>query len=141
MKVFIDTNVILDVVISRKPFNAIAEQIFLLTAKEQLDTSITANSITDIYYFASKSTGDKSKAKEILRVLFSTFNIATIGFDDLSNALELQMNDFEDALLATCAKRSKADYIITRNIKDFVNSPVTAILPDDFISRFFQKDK
>ena len=140
MKVFIDTNVILDAVISRKPFNTIAEQIFLLTAKELFDSSITANSITDIYYLVSKSAGDGVKAKEILRVLFSTFNITTISFDDLNCALELQMNDFEDALLASCAKRAKADYIITRNIKDFVNSPVPPILPVDFISSFFQTD-
>ena len=115
MKVFIDTNIILDAVIARKPFNAMAEQIFLLTAKGQLDASITANSITDIYYFVAKATQDKEKAKEILRVLFSTFHITAISFEYLNDALELEMSDFEDALLATCAKHSKADYIITRN--------------------------
>ena len=136
MKVFIDTNIILDAVLSRKPFSDAAEQIFLLTAKEQIDANITANSITDIYYFVFKSIGNSDKAKEILRVLFSTFNISAIGIDDLNQALELQMKDFEDALISSCAKRSKANYIITRNTKDFVNSPITAIMPDDFIKRF-----
>jgi predicted nucleic acid-binding protein len=137
MKVFIDTNIILDAVLSRKPFNNVAEQIILLSAKEQIDSFITANSITDIYYFVFKSTRNSDKAKEILRVLFTTFNISAIGIDDLNNALELPMKDFEDALLSCCAKRSKADYIITRNVKDFVNSPIVAILPEDFIKKIF----
>ncbi len=52
-------------------------------------------------------------------------------------ALALPMNDFEDALLAHCAKRVKADYIITRNVKDFINSPVNAISPKEFLPHFF----
>jgi len=47
------------------------------------------------------------------------------------------MPDYEDALIATCARHTKMDYIITRNIKDFANSPVPPIAPDNFIAKFF----
>ncbi|MEG6566304.1 PIN domain-containing protein [Thermoanaerobacterium saccharolyticum] len=54
------------------------------------------------------------------------------GFD-CKKALKLPMEDYEDVLLAACAKRRKMECIITRNIKDFVNSPVRAVLPGDFL--------
>mgnify|MGYP002627347932 CR=1 FL=1 len=46
------------------------------------------------------------------------------------------MNDFEDAVQASCAKKHFIDLIITRNVKDFTNSPVYAIIPDDFLNEF-----
>jgi len=51
------------------------------------------------------------------------------------------MNDYEDALLSHCAKRVKADFIITRNTADFTNSPVNAISPVEFLSRHNRKRK
>ena len=133
MKILIDTNVILDAIIKREPFDVSAGQIFIMAAGEKFNATITANSITDIFYIVSKSYGNKEKAKELLRGLFETFDICSISYEDLNNALEMEMRDFEDALIVACAKRLKCDYIITRNIKDFENSTVPTILPDDFL--------
>jgi hypothetical protein len=47
------------------------------------------------------------------------------------------MSDYEDALIATCANRNKVDWIISRNTKDFINLPVPAITPEDFLTKFF----
>lgn len=49
------------------------------------------------------------------------------------------MRDYEDALLATCAKRRKLDLIITRNLKDFAESPIKAVTPDDVLAKFFKR--
>lgn len=49
------------------------------------------------------------------------------------DALAAPMKDYEDALVAACAARNKIGYIVTRNIKDYEQSKVPAILPDDFL--------
>ena len=57
---------------------------------------------------------------------------------DVTEAFSLAMDDFEDALFAQCAKRVRADYIVTRNTKDFVDSPAPSVEPDDFLDKFFK---
>ena len=134
MKVLIDTNVILDVLAKRLPFYSHAEKIFFLAAEEKIEALITASSVTDIYYLIRKHLKDSKEAKLTLLKLFTLFQIVDVTGDDCKKALELNVSDYENALLATCARREKVEYIITRNIKDFTSSPVPAILPDRFIS-------
>lgn len=136
MKVLIDTNVIIDAITGRAPYNTAAEQIFLLAAKDIISASITASAVTDIYYLIKKHFNAAGKAKEVLRTIFALFNVIDVGKSDCEKALELPMADYEDALLACCAKRTKADCIITRNIKDFTASPVKAMEPNEFLAIF-----
>lgn len=136
MNVLIDTNVILDVLAKRSPFYENAEKIFFLVAEEKITASITANSVTDIYYLIRKHLKSLEEAKLVLLKLFTLFQIIDVTGEDCEKALELDISDYEDALLVTCAQRSKVEYIITRNIKDFVNSPIPSISPGDFISMY-----
>jgi predicted nucleic acid-binding protein len=134
MKVLIDTNVILDAVISRTPHHVSAEKLFLLAAEDKLNAAITASSVIDIYYLLHKHLHDADQAKQVLLKLFSLFEFLDVTGNDCEKALSMPMSDYEDALLATCAKRMKLDLIITRNLKDFAESPVKAIAPDDFLA-------
>lgn len=136
MNVLIDTNVILDAVAKRLPFNDNAEKIFYLVAEEKFTASITANSVTDIYYLIRKHLKSSKEAKLVLLKLFSLFQIVDVTGADCEKALELNISDYEDALVVTCAQRSKMDYIITRNMKDFTNSPIPSIAPENFITMF-----
>jgi len=135
MNVLIDTNVILDAVMNREPFAASAQSIFIKAAEDKISASITANSVTDIYYLVRKHLQDTDKAKRVLHKLFSLFDILDIGKSDCVKALGLKMNDYEDALIAVCAKKNKCDLIITRNEKDFIHSSVKAVCPDDFLKK------
>ena len=137
MNVLIDTNVILDAVMTRAPHHVSAEKLFLLTAEDKLNAAITASSVTDIYYLLHKHLHDADQTKQVLLKLFSLFEVLDVTGSDCEKALSMPMNDYEDALLATCAKRRKLDLIITRNLKDFAESPVKAIAPDDFLSNYF----
>lgn len=137
MNVLIDTNVILDAVTGRAPFNENAKKIFLLAAEDKINASITANSVTDIYYLTRKHLQDTEEAKIVLLKLFTLFKILDVTGADCEKALELNVSDYEDSLIATCARRNKADWIISRNTKDFSNSPVPAITPNDFLTKFF----
>lgn len=136
MNVLIDTNVVLDALMSRAPFNALAERLFTMVAEDNLNASITASSVTDIYYLLNKHLRDIQQAKEALSNLFSLFNILDVTQNDCEKALMLPMEDYEDALIATCAKRKRIEFIITRNPKDFNESPVAAITPDDFFAYY-----
>lgn len=137
MNVLIDTNVILDAVTGRSPFNTNAEKIFLLAAEDKVSACITANSVTDIYYLTRKHLQSIEEAKIILLKLFAIFQILDVSGADCEKALELNMSDYEDALIATCGKHAKSEWIITRNIRDFINSPVPAIDPEDFLTEPF----
>lgn len=133
MNVLIDTNVMLDAMLSRSPFSEAAQTIFIWAAEEKIQACITASSVTDIYYLLHKHIHDNERCRQEISKIVMLFKVLDVYGTDCKNALELQMTDYEDALLATCAKRFKMEYIITRNVKDFVGSPVQAILPDDFI--------
>lgn len=137
MNVLIDTNVILDALIGRTPHDASAEKLFLLVAEDKLNASITASSVTDIYYLLNKHLHDTYQAKQVLLKLFSLFEVLDVTGSDCEKALDMSMNDYEDALLATCAIRRKLELIITRNLRDFANSPIKAITPDDFLANYF----
>lgn len=139
MDVLIDTNVILDVLAKRYPFYEKAEKIFFLVAEEKITASITASSVTDIYYLIHKHLKDSQAAKMVLLKLFTLFQIINVTGEDCERALGLDISDYEDALLVTCAQKSNIEYIITRNIKDFVNSPISAISPEDFITSYLGK--
>ena len=131
--VLIDTNVILDYVLKREPFanDALAcmERLFGAKAKVYL----TASTITDIYYLTNKALHDKEKSKDVIAKLLNAFQIAGVDKADCLNALSLPMTDYEDALVSTCAKKVRAEFIITRNLSDYKNSPVAAIAPADYL--------
>lgn len=137
MNVLIDTNVILDILGKREPFVRHSSAILILAAKGKLSASITANTVTDIYYLMKKYLQNPEAIKNALLGLMEVTDVVDVTKADCIKAFDLLMNDYEDALLAHCAKRVKTDYIITRNAKDFSNSPVNAIVPEDFLSRFF----
>jgi len=135
MVILIDTNVILDCLISRKPFTAVAESILRFCFEEKCKGYIAAHSVTNIFYITRKyfSTADR---KKMLIGLCEFIEIAAIRKKQVIDAL-LNENfaDLEDRLQVECASEINADYIITRNISDFKDSPVPAILPEDFLEK------
>ena len=133
MKVLIDTNVLIDALTSREPWNKSAEQIFLFAANNSANMYISASEATDIYYFIRKYCHDTASAKRTMEKLYSLFGILDVMKEDCIQALASPVKDYEDAVLCEVAIRSGMDYIVTRNIKDYANSRVQAVLPDDFI--------
>ncbi len=138
IKAVFDTNVIIDYLSDRAPFADTAEKLFDICERGDVRGVLTASAATDIYYIMRKLAG-REKAIEGLKLLLSVFEVADVGKSDLLRAMELSMSDFEDALVAVCAKRVKAECIITRDKDDFSKSPILAISPEDFLSHFFPK--
>ena len=133
MKVLIDTNVIIDILEKREPFFQDSYRVIQLGLEGEIDASISAGAVTDVYYIINQSLRDVNKAKEKIFVLTSLVNICKTTPDDILNALTLFIPDFEDAVVSAIAKNNKMDFIITRNEADFINSPVNAITPAQFL--------
>ena len=134
MKVLIDTNIILDVLCKRPDFYKDSAKVFKLCEVKRISGVISALSIPNIMYILRKEL-DSEKTKEILDNLSLIFSIADLKADDLKKAADMQFKDYEDAVQSACAARIKANYIITRNIRDFAMSKVAAIKPTELLER------
>ena len=75
------------------------------------------------------------KIEEVYKTLRLIFEFVDLSVSDLSHAVEMQWQDFEDAVQSATAERLHADYIITRNVRDFNKSKVLALTPSELLSR------
>ena len=132
MRILADTNVIIDALTSREPWNKSAEEIFLMAANHTIEMYITASSATDIYYLIRKHLHNIEAAKMIMGKLYSLTGILEVTADDM-DALASAISDYEDAVVEKVASRKDMDYIVTRNIKDYQAGGTKIILPDDFV--------
>ena len=135
MVILIDTNIILDYLISRKPFTDTAESVLRFCFEEKCKGYIAAHSVTNIFYITRRhfSTADR---KRMLIELCEFIEIAGIQKRQVIDALLYEdFADLEDRLQIECAREVNADYIITRSTSDFRASPIQAILPEDFLEK------
>ena len=122
--------------------SCVQEKIFLKESSKvwkyceinKLDGYISAISVPNIVYILRKELTPE-KTQQIIEQLFLIFGVVDLKADDLKKAAAMKMFDYEDALQVASAARIKADFIITRNIKDFVNSKITAIKPSELLDR------
>lgn len=134
MKILVDTNVVIDALTSREPWNESAEKIFLMAANHIIDLYITASSATDIYYLIRKHLHSAETAKQIMGKLYSLIGILEVTGNDCLEALASPISDYEDAVVEKVASRKELDYIVTRNTKDYQAGNTKIILPDDFVN-------
>lgn len=134
MKILIDTNVILDVLCNRQDFVDDSLKVFKYCEANQITGYVSALSIPNIVYIMRKEL-DSEKIKEILTTLTSIFTVVDLRESDLLKAADMDFSDYEDALQSVCATRTKVNFIVTRNIKDFKNSTVPAIKPSELFDR------
>lgn len=135
MRVYLDTNVILDALATRKPWNEYAEKILEYASIGMIQTNISASSATDIYYILRKHTNDAQIAKKQLEKLFQIVSVLEVSQEDCINALASNIADYEDAVIEQIVKRHKLDCIVTRNLKDFKNASVKYIAPDQLLAQ------
>ena len=131
MKVLIDTNVALDILLKRQDYaNAFA--VFKLAEGKIISGSISASAITDIFFLSKNDLG-KRPAKEALKKILSVFKPATVTDGHIYQALDLDWNDFEDSVQYIVGESFSADYIITRNVQDFASGSIPAVTPEQFL--------
>ncbi len=133
MKVLFDTNVILDVLMDRKPFADSSSLLLSKVETSEIDGLLCSTTITTIYYLLSKALG-KEEAKKHIDTLMSLFEIAAVNRIVLEEAVHSKFSDFEDAVLHEAGSHSGAEHIVTRNIQDFKHSKLPVSSPDEMLS-------
>ena len=138
MRVLIDTNIALDVLLKRTPHYEKSAKVLVLSEKREIDAYISASSVTDIYYITRKALKDKSAVIDLLRKLVNVVNIADVTGDIVHKALELGWDDFEDSIQYVAGENLLIEYIITRNPQDFESSAISAVTPENFLKHIFR---
>jgi predicted nucleic acid-binding protein len=132
-KVFVDTNVILDIFLKREPFFEDSQQLVVELPGKKFMPFISSSSVTDIYYICKKAGIEKEVILEKFKELLKTFEVLIINKDSINNAILSDMKDFEDAVQMMACKIEKIDLIITRNKKDFENEWIEVQTPEEFL--------
>lgn len=134
MRLLIDANILLDVLQNRQPYAADSAKIWKLCETAQDLGFVTALSFANLVYVMRKEL-DPETIEEVYRKLELIFQFTELSSKDLDKAVAMKWNDFEDALQAAAAERMNADYIITRNVRDFLHSRVMALTPAEYLAR------
>lgn len=134
-KILIDTNIVLDLALERVGFVEGALKLLRFTAKNKIKLCITASSVTDIYYVLRKQKGHDS-AIGLLKKFFQFSKVLGVDEEIITEALNSEMKDFEDAVQTKTAICNDIDIIITRDKKDFENSDLEIYTPDEYINEF-----
>ena len=135
MKVIVDTNVVLDVLLARQPFAPAAAKLFALAEQSRIDACVCATTVTTVDYLLSQSL-PRNKAGEAVRGLLTIFDVALVNRSVLERALASPMRDFEDAVLAEAGVLAGARIIVTRNARDFSRASLPVLTPQEFLVQF-----
>lgn len=132
MKIFFDTNVILDVMLDRTPFSEPASQLLSLVECGDISGIICATTVTTIHYLSTKALG-KNKSKNKIKDLITLFEIASVNRTVIGNAINSTFTDFEDSVIHQSANHAGAEAIATRDPKGFKKSKIPIYSPVELL--------
>ena len=132
MKVLIDTNVALDILLNRIDFYSGSSGVFVMAEKKLVTGYISASAITDIFFIAKRKLG-KKPTKEAIKEILQVFKPATVTDNHIYQALNLDWDDFEDSVQYIVGEGLSVDYIVTKNTQDFTLGSVGAVTPEQFL--------
>lgn len=132
-KIFVDTNILVDLLADRKPFSKFAISIFSTAEKKKIKLYTSSHSIATAYYLLQKY-ADEKKLRTTLLNLQDYLHVIAVDQDIIKKALKSKHKDFEDAIQIYCAGSiEKMQCIVTRNVRDFKHSEIPALSPEAFV--------
>ena len=138
LRIFLDTNVVLDFLFDRKPSSEAASKVIELSESGNLILFLSAMSINNIYYIARRTVGHE-KSIEIIKEILGMVEILDLNKETIVLALESGFRDFEDGLQhASAYLANDINMILTQNVKDFGRSGLPVMTPEIFLASKFQ---
>lgn len=134
MVLSIDANIVLDVLLNRSDFVKDSAMIWRLCETGQAKGYISTLTYANIMYIMRKQLNPE-QIEDVFRKLNLIFEFANFSSSVLERAVSMKWKDFEDAVQSATAESVHADYIISRNIKDFTNSRIMAFTPTELLAR------
>ena len=133
MRVLVDTNVVLDVLLDRRPFVVASAGVFGLVERSRVEGVLCATTITTIDYLLTQAM-PRPTARHAIRQLLELFEIAPVNRAVLDEAVRSKVLDFEDAVLAQAGRLAGAEIIVTRNQADFRHASLKVLGPDELLA-------
>jgi predicted nucleic acid-binding protein len=133
MRVLYDVNVLLDVLANREPFADESSTALSLAETGEVEGVIAAHTVTTLHYLLERELG-QARSRRALTALLSFLEVEAVDGDRIRHALGMAWPDFEDAVQAACAESSKANCLVTRDMKGFKKSAVRPISPAELVA-------
>lgn len=131
ISVFLDTNILVDLIADRRPFSKHAIEIFKSAEERKIQLYTSSHSIATTHYLLKKYVEEK-ELRDILSNLLEFLVVIPVDLDVLKKGLRSKHKDFEDAIQILCASSiAGIDFIVTRNTKDFKTSDIAVLTPDE----------
>jgi predicted nucleic acid-binding protein len=135
-KLFLDTNIIVDLIADRKPYSKYSIEIFKKAEEKKIKLFTSSHSIATTHYLLKKYLEEKI-LRDVLYNLLDYVTVIAVDTDVLKKGLRSKHKDFEDSIQILCASTiEKIDCIVTRNTKDFRDSEILVLTPDELCLRW-----
>lgn len=134
MRVLLDTDVVLDLLLDRAPFIDAASALWELNEQGRFEAYISAITPINVFYIARKIKSS-DVARQAVNELLAAMRVCRLDHDIMQRALTLPFADYEDAVQHESAKASQLDAIVTRNIDDYRSATLPVLSPTDFLSQ------
>jgi predicted nucleic acid-binding protein len=132
-RILLDVNVILDVLLDRKPFADASSAVWEAVERGEAVGLLSAHLVATLHYLNAKAVGVRM-ATETTEALLTVFDVAPVDEAVLRSAVSLEWRDFEDAVTAAGARRAKCDAVITRNPRGFKGGPLKVLTPSEAVA-------
>ncbi|MDE0066108.1 MAG: PIN domain-containing protein [Acidimicrobiaceae bacterium] len=132
----LDTDVLIDVALDRQPYSEPTSELLDRIEHGNRRAFIAWHTVSNFYYLVAASSGGSS-ASDFLVELTGFVSVAATDTESVRYAASLSMSDFEDALQVAAAQACGARHIVTRNVKDYMYSPIPAITPQEALNELF----
>lgn len=133
MRVLLDTDIVLDFLLERVPFQDEALALFKAHDQKKIDAFVGAITPINVFYIIRKEAG-LQKAAQAVAAILASLEVCAADKKILLDATLLPITDYEDAVQVASAINAKIDAVVTRNLKDYKNSPLPVYSPSDFIA-------
>ena len=132
-KVFVDTNVLIDLLADRKPFSKFAIEIFAKAERKKVKLYTSSHTFATTHYLLKKYLND-AELRAVLYSLLTYVSLVAINTDIIKKALKSKYKDFEDAIQIIAANTiPQLDYITTRNLKDYKDAGIVVLSTDELV--------
>jgi predicted nucleic acid-binding protein len=132
-RVLFDLNILLDVLQERKEFYDFSARLLACAETGLIQGWLAAHSVTTLFYLITKDCSPE-QARVSITSLLQFLKIAPVDQNTIEQALNLPYRDFEDAVQVVSALQIHADYLVTRNLRDYQPAPLTVIQPVDLLA-------
>ena len=134
-KIFVDTNIIVDLIADRKPYSKFAIEIFEKVEHKKIKLYTSSHSIATTHYLLKKYI-DEKKLRDILCHLLDYITVIAVDQDVIKKGLKSKHKDFEDAIQITAAESINDMFcIVTRDLKDYKLAQINVFTPDEFLNK------